>query len=169
MEYIPNTIGGKLMYLWNVKALVEDLKANKVYQKEKMKYLLVSTILEMLISLLPLQYSTFGYLEFVQTVLYILILTIGILLCYEANSRGDNKEFVERFICISLPLQIRISLLFIIVMVAELILFGPSNKHIISFVNITLAGIIFFTRVRSYIIDISGANNSSLNRKEANS
>jgi hypothetical protein len=38
----------------------------------------------------------------------------GILVCYEANRQGDNREFVNRFVCLSWPITIRLLTLFIL-------------------------------------------------------
>jgi hypothetical protein len=32
---------------------------------------------------------------------------IGIIICYNTNKAGDNKEFIERYVCIGIPVLIR--------------------------------------------------------------
>jgi uncharacterized membrane protein (DUF485 family) len=38
----------------------------------------------------------------------------GVLLCYEANRQGDNREFVNRLVCLSWPITIRVTVLFVV-------------------------------------------------------
>jgi hypothetical protein len=153
------------MYIWNVKALAQDLKAGQVSQKEKMKYFLVTIIVQMLMTSMPAQPSL-QYGDFIRTVIFIIITAIGIVVCYKANSRGDDKEFVERIICLSLPIGVRISLLLFIGLILDIIIatvlqFGPQALEVSIFIVSIIVLIITLTWMRSYIIDVSGAGENS--------
>jgi hypothetical protein len=153
------------MYIWNVKALAQDLKAGQVSQKEKMKYFLVTIIVQMLMTSMPAQPSL-QYGDFIRTVIFIIITAIGIVVCYKANSRGDDKEFVERIICLSLPIGVRISLLLFIGLILDIIIatvlqFGPQAVEVSIFIVSIIVLIITLTWMRSYIIDVSGAGENS--------
>jgi hypothetical protein len=153
------------MYIWNVKALAQDLKAGQVSQKEKMKYFLVTIIVQMLMTSMPAQPSL-QYGDFIRTVIFSIITAIGIVVCYKANSRGDDKEFVERFICLSLPIGVRISLLLFIGLILDIIIatvlqFGPQALEVSIFIVSIIVLIITLTWMRSYIIDVSGAGENS--------
>lgn len=44
----------------------------------------------------------------VMPVLGFAILIAGMILCYRANARGDDRDFISRFICLTWPLGIQI-------------------------------------------------------------
>lgn len=99
------------MYLWNVKKLSSGLKENKISEKEKMKYfmvmMLIWTLMFSLSALFPVQLT--DKLNYLTVSFFILVLTfVGLYSCYQANRDGDNKDFVARFVCISLPINIRL-------------------------------------------------------------
>jgi hypothetical protein len=104
------------MYFWNVKGLAKDLLEGKVTEGGKMKYLLAYAILSALqVEIIRLIKERFGPILLVQAFGMIVILAGGILACYQANRKGDGRDFIERFICLSLPLTIRIGVLSFVV------------------------------------------------------
>lgn len=104
------------MYFWNVKALVRDLSEGKVSEGGKMKYLLAYAILSALqVEIIRLIKEHFGPILLVQAFGMLVILAGGILACYQANRKRDGRDFIERFICLSLPLTIRIGALSFVV------------------------------------------------------
>ncbi len=85
------------MYLWNVNALVKDLREDNVSEKEKLKYYLF-TIVSNIVFTIDLSW---------YAVIPIIVGILGILSCFEVNSKNDNKQFLDRMICINVPLCIR--------------------------------------------------------------
>ena len=89
------------MRLLNLGHLSDQLRADALSEKQKLRLVLL---------MLTLQFLRHG-LEFLSyrprpdflIVLGIgfLITLIGVQLCFAANSRGDNRNFIERFICLS--------------------------------------------------------------------
>lgn len=60
-------------------------------------------------------YFFLGNLSTMDDLLYIFV---GIYFCYNANQKGDNANFIDRMICLGVPLSIRIFssiLLFLII------------------------------------------------------
>jgi hypothetical protein len=100
------------MYFWNIKALREDLARSEVTQVEQVKYVLAWAL-----------YNTFAvqnalwtrepvtWFTIVKAALVLLINVGGILLCYRANSLGDGRNFIDRFICLSWPIIVRITVI----------------------------------------------------------
>jgi len=52
----------------------------------------------------------------------ILISAVGLIVCYRTNRRGDDKEFIERVMCIGFP----ITVFAMIILVAVSILYYPT-------------------------------------------
>ncbi len=102
------------MYFWKAQKLAAELKENKVSEKEKMKYLLANTLAWMAVALL-LELSpnpvTDKPLFLTHQASYIALVIVGVLVCYQANAKGDNKDFVGRFVSISWPIQMRMLVL----------------------------------------------------------
>jgi hypothetical protein len=104
------------VYFWRTRALAEDLKAGRVPERQRMWYLFGQMV--MLSSSVPVGFE-FGEawpspLSAAATWLSMAAINAaGVLLCYEANRQGDNREFVNQFVCLSWPVTIRLLTLFI--------------------------------------------------------
>lgn len=105
------------MYLWNTKNLINDFQQQNVTQKETLKYLLFffmgmvlkNMCFEMSTGLTVPASSALSNKAMVTTYLVIGLITIlGIYLCYRKNYQGDDNHFVERFICLTIPVNIRL-------------------------------------------------------------
>lgn len=96
------------MYIWNVNALIKDIKDEKLSQKEQFKYALSYSLLIMIMCD-PLLYAgeKYSYVDAVQSLLLLIVSAFGIYACYRANSRADDKDFVLRFFTIGLPVSLR--------------------------------------------------------------
>ena len=95
------------MYWWNVDALAAELREDATSEQDKMGYLLADTVITGLAFLVPRPWSP---VQFVAGLMGLGISAFGILLCFEANRRGDGKRFVERFVCIGWPITVRVLL-----------------------------------------------------------
>ena len=136
------------MYWWNIKALANELKAKKVPQLEKFKYffavsILTSVFFELAI-LVPVLEET-AMLDVIGSLIYLLIVALGIIVCYKANKKGDNKEFIDRFICLSWPIGVRLAIIFIVVLILYFILgynlFGDAFDSFMQ--KTTIIGVLF--------------------------
>ena len=160
-----------VMYWWNIKALAKELKAKKVSQLEKFKYFFAISIVAVVylefVYLVPLL-EELTTLDVVGSLAYIFLVVLGTIFCYKANKEGDNKEFVDRFICLSWPIGIRIAAILIATLVLILIV-GYSiagdafdtyiEKTTIIDVMVFDVGftLAFYLWVRKYLLYVSGA------------
>lgn len=122
------------MYIWKVKKLSSDLRNNRVTEKEKFKYILFWA----LATLLSSDPALFIGLEYTITSIMLVVLTImGTNYCYFINKTGDNNDFITRYVCLSVPIGIRVVILFFCILVVfgvveyflELGLFGHEEAY----------------------------------------
>jgi hypothetical protein len=106
--------------------LVKDLQTSKVTEKEKMKYLMFIMVFPFLNYFVePEELSVYdGFFALLNLV----IILGGIYLCYKVNAANDDRSFLTRFLSLSVPLTIRISVCLIPVLLlltpfADLVLF----------------------------------------------
>ena len=118
------------MYFWKVNALVEDLKNRRVSQRQKMHYYLALTLLSLiyvyitgLIAVKP------NLLTGINILLGLSITAGGILLCYKANSQGDDEEFIDRIVCLSWPISVRMIVILIPVYIASAVIFANNSSQ----------------------------------------
>ena len=100
------------MYLWNTNALAKELKEDTLPEREKFKYFLAYVVLtafamELFRYLVP-EYSLSAVLA---SAFNILAVIVGVYICYKTNQNGDGLRFIERYICLSLQVSIRIVVL----------------------------------------------------------
>jgi hypothetical protein len=96
------------MYFWNTKALAIELQEGSVDQKEKMKYFVIfmlSTYVIFDLSLYMQEDYSSNY--FILSLADTGLMMIAVYLCYRINRDGDDSEFIDRFVCLSLPIAIR--------------------------------------------------------------
>jgi hypothetical protein len=117
------------MYLWKIDSLVNDFKEGKVTQKEEFKYILLFGIMFTFLT------SKFLYIDDIYNIydtinsISILIITIiGTYYCYLVNSKGDNKDFMIRYMIIGLPVGIRIYLIAFLLIIINTLLFMTPEK-----------------------------------------
>ena len=133
------------MYLWNYHALAEDLKHNEVSGKEKAKYLLTILLyvptgvmgsnwipgIYRLIYRITNQIviwqeprvppiKIFNDFNYITDIAIPAIVISGVIICFIANLRGDNRNFIERFICLTVPITIRVSIYSLFLFLATL-------------------------------------------------
>lgn len=101
------------MYFWNAEALAQELKADTLSQPERMKYLLAfmlffTPLTELLYLYFPTQKTSLAVLSVILNG----VMTLGgVIVCYFANRAAQGKNFVERFICLNVPISIRLGVL----------------------------------------------------------
>ena len=106
------------MYFWNIKSLATDISSNKLSEYEKFKYFIAfMIIIELSLELSYWLTPTESSYEYIQSISTVIINILGVIWCYKVNSQIDNKEFFERFICLSFPITIKLLVWFFIIMV----------------------------------------------------
>ena len=101
------------MHFWNTGALAQKLKEGSVKESEKMMSLLFLLVFSVL--LLEADYWDLPLNIFVNDKrgsFVILIIIAGLLLSYYYNRKGDGRQFLERFICISWILTFKYCIFF---------------------------------------------------------
>jgi hypothetical protein len=144
--------------LWNTQQLASDLQEGKVTEQQKMWYLfayVVPVSLElMLVKWIPSEYALSTMANFAELAVTI----IGLLACYQANSRGDGRDFVVRFICMSWPVLWRIVAVFLPLglafgLVIEAI--TPEYGDPVSDGFAVLSAVVYYALIRRWLIKIS--------------
>lgn len=101
------------MYFWKVDKLIDDLKLNKVTQKEEFKYALTFFVFSILCTD-PFLYANTSYNIYnsINTILFISVTTLGLYYCFKINAAGDNQDFIKRILCIGIPIMVRLFVIF---------------------------------------------------------
>ena len=104
------------MYVWNTKALAKGLRDGEISQADRFIYLVVCMLIFSIFfevarytNELPTVFSI------CESIVVILIAVVGMLWSYEKNKAGDNRELIDRFGCLSVPLFIKIVVLLVAV------------------------------------------------------
>lgn len=95
------------MVLWRAKVLALDLRDGRVAERDKLGYLLVGLLIKAVIgsaSLLSAPRSLGAALG----ILIVLSISIaGAIATFRANARGDGRQFLERYLCLAVPVGIQ--------------------------------------------------------------
>lgn len=156
------------MYFWKAGALAAELRDRKVSQREKMKYYLgQSVVIGLLVPIASWTQQEPTPLVIVGDLITIPISILGILFCYSANRRGDDTEFLDRIICISWPIAVRLVVIlvgfFVVYVLAGYAILGERfdayMEKTTAFDVVLYATVetIYYLWVRSYLLKISGA------------
>jgi len=109
------------MYWWNVDSLADELKKGTLSEKEKMKYLLAESIVTAaaisLVSSAPREASLIA-----SAIANVAIAAVSILLCFTANGGSNGRHFIERFVCLSWPVGIRVFVYMLLPLIVLVIL-----------------------------------------------
>lgn len=105
------------MYLWKVDALVEDLRDDRVTQREQFKYYLTVILLWTVGAHMSWLAATvaqaagvnmsYGVFDAIGVALSLGVTVLGIFVCHKMNGIGDGTGFITRMICLSVPVLIR--------------------------------------------------------------
>lgn len=101
--------------LFNDKRLAKDFIAGEIVESEKALYLVALVVIQALFTMLIRSSGGDHVYRVASSFLIVLISIFGIAYCYRENLRGDGKAFVERFLCLSVPVSLKLSFLAIVV------------------------------------------------------
>jgi len=146
------------VYFWNTRQLALDLQNDSVSEKDQMWYLFVyvvlTTVLTLLLTWIPSDY----YDSKMADMLNLGVTVIGVLACYQANSRGDATRFVVRFICLSWPVSLRLAAFFVpLGIVIGLIIGMAAPEYVDPFADgvSVLSTAVYFALIRKWMLKIS--------------
>ncbi len=95
------------MYFWNVNGLADDFRADKVTEREKMKYLVAYMAYQSLhVQNALWTWEVVNSVTIAKAVVVAALNIAGVIFCYEMNRRGDNREFLDRFVCLTWPITV---------------------------------------------------------------
>ena len=97
------------MYLWNVGGLIDDLRNNSVSEFEKLKYLMATGVLVALFSDPIFSWGLrYTIMEALNLALQLAAVAAGTYYCYLQNRKGDDTDFATRFVCLGIPVGLRV-------------------------------------------------------------
>lgn len=109
------------MFWWNVDGLSRSLKAKVVSEREKSHYFLATLLLAVAFTLiyhiLPQTCPTpqRHIIHIIGGLIYLGVTAWGIITNYRTNRTGDDRAFIERFVCLSLPIALRLTIYFLLI------------------------------------------------------
>ncbi|MEM6998324.1 MAG: hypothetical protein AAF419_00620 [Pseudomonadota bacterium] len=143
------------MYIWNVNKLVEEFKGGHVSERQQLYYFLVFMVFSY-ISTDPylnslLAYDSFNNLDKLMLPIGLAIGVLGTIYCYYITPNVEKSVgFLPRFICIGLPVLVRIVVFLVLIMFSTFIV----NDFII-----TIPGVDGFLEAEeTTLIDFVGIN-----------
>lgn len=145
-----------------VNRLAKLMVENKLSEKSKaIRY----TIFWLIISLLTIPFTNISptTLKICISLIGLVIMGFGSMYLFGLNSKGDGKNFIERVILLSLPINIEMNILIAIMGLISIIFLNVikitsfSNLYILSILEI--CGLIYyFFRMKKYLQIVSTAN-----------
>jgi len=147
--------------------LAAAFAAGALSEREKLHYLLVWAALGLLAPSRFEAGATWNGARLAFMTGGLLISIVGLLACFEANTRGDGRSFVERYVCLSVPLGILTYVLYYVLyyglglagLAAGLVERDASNwsRDWMSLVSSFGALILYFLWMRASILRAAGA------------
>jgi len=102
------------MNFFSDRELAQRFMDDEVPSRERFNYFMVATVLPILVTSNFFVSKTLVEIDgwsVAADVVFLAISVVGTVLCYRTNRRGDDREFIERSICIAFPVFIQALLL----------------------------------------------------------
>ncbi len=105
------------MYLISASSLAISLRQNTLSERAKMHYLLLGSVMLAVVNctylLAWLEYTLekLNAFDHLADAVVIIFQALIVLSAFNANAQGDNRHFIERFICLSVPVTVRVSVI----------------------------------------------------------
>lgn len=142
------------MNFFNDRELALRFKNNAVSSKERFWYVMIGNILYIVSSLVSsLESFLFVKNMYLASVIGLPII-IGAIICYNTNKAGDDKEFIERYVCIGTPVLIRTKVLTFALFFFGTLIKGYIFKEIVNNLGIisnAIGSFYFYLRLNSSI------------------
>lgn len=141
------------MRIWNTKKLRGELLSGDVSEREKMQYFLATMILYSVSGQLSGGEYSGGYF-WAGLISVVSVTIIGIIISYKSNNKGDGVNFIERFICISWPITIKITFTFVLVLMVlhstEVLSVNPDSDAF-GIISILILEALYFWRITVHL------------------
>ena len=95
------------MVLWRAKVLALDLRYGRVPERDKLGYLLIGLVIQGLIGSVSRLGTVPSLGEALGTLLVLVISVGGTVAVFRVNARGDGRQFLERFLCLAVPVGVQ--------------------------------------------------------------
>ncbi|AIF81026.1 hypothetical protein I862_02315 [endosymbiont of Acanthamoeba sp. UWC8] len=128
------------MIFWNDIKLALQLRNSEIDEDEKFYYYLVTVVL-------------FTICGLKGGLLALSVEIIGLFCIFKANRRGDNKAFIERVVCLSLPIAVKGFVLLLLIISIEMLMLEfiiNSKSGLNSFILINSLFYLFYYYIRLY-------------------
>jgi len=102
------------MYIWNSEKLITQLSEDAVSEWEATKYLILTSVVSAITGALYYDPLNQGLVDWFGGVVLAIIVIVGISYCFKINQQGDNKNYIIRYVVLTWPVFIRITLFTII-------------------------------------------------------
>ncbi|GGB04684.1 hypothetical protein GCM10011491_35970 [Brucella endophytica] len=103
----------------NDRELARRFKSDSVPSKERFWYYFIYTVVlsATLSSYIITEFYEYdpNHWHYLTDIAAVLINMIGISICYRTNKAGDDKEFIERIVCIGFPVLVQVIIMFIVI------------------------------------------------------
>jgi len=145
------------MYFWNINKLKEDLKKGPLSESASFKYFFVYVLL-FAIATLPMEETT-QQSNLLTTITYSTIGMFGLYYAYKSNGGAQGKDFISRYLSVSIAASIRwMVMVFIPFMIGYMlfkILSGSLENTVIDTVFFAVVSIILYWKICGHLKDIA--------------
>lgn len=128
------------MHFFNDKALAIKLRNNELSSKQELYYLIIGLTIYAFFTCSFWSRDSDDKIDYMLITIDVLTVASGIfgtLFLFKINAKGDGKNFIERYICLSLPITIHCAIFYAInYIVICLIILGIYADDIITATNI---------------------------------
>ncbi|PRD45254.1 hypothetical protein C5748_03330 [Phyllobacterium phragmitis] len=117
----------------NDRELALRFKNNAVHSNERFLYFIIymtiSTLFSGYILGSTLYADPINKFDVLSDIINVIIIIAGTTICYRTNRAGDDREFIERMMCIGFPAAIRSFIILFIFIILYLIFIGSIERE----------------------------------------
>jgi hypothetical protein len=95
------------MHLWNPRPVAEALRADRLSEADKFRYTVAAIVMRGLIGSGAVLTAHASLGSLVTAVGALVVSVIGVRACYVRNRTGDNRGFVDRYMCLGVPVLVQ--------------------------------------------------------------
>ena len=119
------------MYFWNTNKLIDDLKNERLADRDYKNYYLVSASVTCLM-MFSMRFSPVVDVvpSIIDIVISLIMLIIGMNRCFAANGGNNGTQFLNRLICLFLPIGVKMLLAYLLFFIFIVIGFIFSARFI---------------------------------------
>jgi len=95
-----------MVRVWRVNHLIQELRVGKVSERDKLHYVFASAALHYLVGPVSLLSSP-NWQTLAWSMVGMVMAFLGLTLAFAANGGEGGHSFIERYLCLSLPILVR--------------------------------------------------------------